>query len=412
MSSYDFTYKIILLGDDSAGKQYLTENYCYNIFNPSERLTIGVDFHVKSIELSGIRVKMQIWDVGREERFRFLLPTYCLGANAAILLYDVTNNESLYHLADYITLIRQKAGTVPIMLIGSTLHLENKKREISWEQGRLLAENYQLSAFAEISSQDEQNVNLTFQTLVSIMFQDRSEEKVPVVFISKEFIINDYLKLRLENKKTNIYVGGSLFRQCKYLLLDLPIDKIRECDKIESIDEAAEMLDASMEQERASKYGISPEVEFWGHCSNIQAWYENDYASCLLHRNLAFPLLKALVRVGDPLANRVFKEEIALRLESGYPAVVLYLTNQGYLNYLNSEELDTVFESAKFLENLPNWLFKNEIPLWLFEKLKEKITNLYCPYCGIQLKESLTQKCSKKGSIKCEYCYTTLVRII
>jgi len=409
MPSYDFTFKIILLGDNNAGKEYITENYCYNVFNPSERLTIGVDFHVKTIELHDRRVKMQIWDVGRENRFRFLLPTYCLGANGAMLLYDITNSNSLDHLAEYINIIRQKAGAIPIMLIGSKLHLKNKKREVSREQGILIAENYQLSAFTEISSQIGQNVNQTFQTLAEIMLERFSSNNIP---FSKDFKVNDYLKLRLKNTKTNIYVGGRLFRQCKYLLLDIPINKIRDYDEIQSIDEAAEKLDSSMEGGGRYKYNISPETEFWGHCSNIQAWYENNYATCLLHRNLAFPLLKALVKAGDPVAKKVFKEEIARRFESGYPSVVLYLINQGYLEYLNNEELDTVIESPKFLNSLSKWFFKQDIPKWLFEKLIEKINDLNCPYCGTKLKESLTQIIFKRESIRCEYCYTTLAQII
>ena len=421
MPSYDFTFKIILLGDNNAGKEYITENYCYNLFNPSERLTIGVDFHVKTIELHDRRVKMQIWDVGRENRFRFLMPTYFLGANGAMLLYDITNSNSLDHLAEYINLIRQKAGAIPIMLIGSKLHLKNKKREVSREQGILIAENYQLSAFTEISSQIGQNINQTFQTLAEIMLERFSSNIIPNRPIGKEFIIkrfskdfkvNDYLKLRLKNAKTNIYVGGRLFRQCKYLLLDIPIDKIRDYDEIESIDEAAEKLDSSMEGGGRYKYNISPETEFWGHCANIQAWYENNYATCLLHRNLAFPLLRTLVMEGDPVAKKVFKEEIARRFESGYPSVVLYLINQGYLEYLNNEELDTVIESPKFLDSLSKWFFKQDIPKWLFEKLIEKINDLNCPYCSTKLKESLTQIFFKRESIRCEYCYTTLAQII
>jgi len=295
------------------------------------------------------------------------------------------------------------------------------------------------------------------------------------------------------------------------LFLDIPINKIRKYDEIKSIDEAAEKLDSSMEGGRGRcKYNISPETEFWGHCSNIQAWYENSYATNLLHRNLAFPLLKALVNIGDPLAKKVFKEEIAVRFESGYPSVVLYLIKQGYLDYLNDEELNTLFESSKFLENLPRWFFEKnipkqlikkieaklndyntrlldgdvafpllkalakaghplakkvfneefarrfesgyhsvvlflinqgyleylnseewnavigstkflnnfpkwffriDIPKWLFEKLREKINDLNCPYCGTKLKESLTPTAFKRGSIRCEYCYTTLARI-
>ena len=57
MSHYDYTFKILLLGDASVGKTSFTKRYCYNIFNPSERLTIGVDFHVKTIELNDTKIR-------------------------------------------------------------------------------------------------------------------------------------------------------------------------------------------------------------------------------------------------------------------------------------------------------------------------------------------------------------------
>jgi len=423
MSSYDFTFKVLLLGDNAAEKQDFTRKYCYNLFNPSERLTIGVDFHVKTLELDERIIKMQIWDVGGEKRFHFLLPTYCMGANGAMLLYDVTNSNSLDHIDDYINLIRQKAGEIPIMLIGSKLHLNYKKREISREQGISIADYYHLPAFVEIASHNGHNGNEIFQTLARVIttgYIDRDVHKKPMNIPSQkgfilpdknEFKINNYLKLKLEHSKTNIYVGDRLFRQCKYLMLNLPFTKIRDFDYIESIDEAAEKLDASMEEGGKYKYKISPETEFWAHCSNIQLWYEHEYATHLLHRNLAFPLLRALTLEGDPLATKIFKEEIARRFESGYPPVVLYLINQKYLDFLNKEELGTVIESPKFLNSLSKWLFNNEIPIRLFNKLKEKLSDLDCPYCGTKLKESLTQKAIKGRPIKCKYCYTSITRI-
>jgi Leucine-rich repeat (LRR) protein len=64
----------------------------------------------------------------------------------------------------------------------------------------------------------------------------------------------------------------------------------------------------------------------------------------LLHRNLAFPLLKKLTEAGDPIAKNVFKDEIAKRLASGHNSVITYLINEGYLDYLNKDELKVVFE--------------------------------------------------------------------
>jgi hypothetical protein len=163
----------------------------------------------------------------------------------------------------------------------------------------------------------------------------------------KEFKINEILKLKLENGRTNIYVKNRVFRQCMYLLLNIPVDKVHKYDHIESIDEAAETLDRSMERDIRIRGQITPEEEFVGHCSNIQAWVDNDYDTRILHRNLAFPLLKRLADIGDPLAMKKFKEEIAMRYASGHPTVMQYLTQRGYLNYLSSEEFESIIDDIE-----------------------------------------------------------------
>ena len=500
----------MMLGDASVDKTSITIRYISGFFLEDLKLTIGVDFYSKTTNFGGKKVKLQIWDFGGEERFRFLLHQYCKGANAAFFVYDITNRLSLDHLPDWTQIIREHAGDIPIMLIGSNVDLK-EFRAVSRDEGILAAKKYNLSSFIEISAKTGQNVEKAFDVMTEILFERYNPvEIVPKSPKIRELKINDYLLLKLENDRTNIYVGGKLFHHCKYLLLDIPINKIREYDELKSIDEAAERLDSSMEREKLPKSYLSPETEFWGHCSNVQAWYENHYATNLLHRNLAFPLLKTLVNAGDPLAKKVFKDEIAIRFESGYPSVVLYLIKQGYLDYLNEEELNILFESSKFLENLPNWyferdipkklvkkievklddfnasfldkdvffplleafakaghplakkafnekiirkfesgspsmvlflinqgyleylnteewdaviestkflnnlpkwFFKFDIPKWLFEKLRVKINNLNCPYCGTKLIESSTRRISRGISIRCEFCYTSLTRI-
>ena len=313
MSQYDYTFKIMILGDDHAGKTAMTKRYCYNIFNPSERLTIGVDFHVKTVELNDSKIKLQMWDVGGAERFRFLLPTYCLGANAAFMLYDITRPSTLNNIAEWTRIVRQKSGPIPIMLVGSRIDRSNSSRQVPRDYGIQIAEDNNLAAFVEICPETGQNVNAAFKVLTELLFE-RIELNTPVIIqphlrpikIKPKFKINNYLELRLENDKTNIYVDGSLFNSCKYLLLNLPNDNFNNLEDIDSIDEAAENLDRSMEREHT--HYISPETEFWGHCSNLQAWYENYYDTRVLHRNLAFPLSRALVDAGDKLAKREFNE--------------------------------------------------------------------------------------------------------
>ena len=180
-----------------------------------------------------------------------------------------------------------------------------------------------------------------------------------------EFQINEYLSLRLEDDRTNIYVAGKLFRQCKFLLLNIPIDKLSTLDELESIDEAAEKLDHSLEPRRdvkESMYKIPPEVEFWGHCSNLQVWYEYEYNTKLLHSNLAFHLLGKLAKVGDPQAKKVFKEEIADRYNNGVKSVRKYLRSMGFLQYLTTE---------CFLN-----LIDNEQEINSIDKLREQIPQI------------------------------------
>ena len=172
--------------------------------------------------------------------------------------------------------------------------------------------------------------------------------------LKKEFKINDFLTLELIDNKTYIIVANERFRQCIYLLLTISVGEVSTFDDIESIDEAIERLDLSLEDKYNNRHPkITPEVEFWAHCSNLQAWAENNYNTRLLQSNLSFPLLKKLTEVGDTLAQQVFKEEIIKRFECGYLPVISYLLFEGYMHFLPDE----YFESISFSENAINILF-------------------------------------------------------
>jgi hypothetical protein len=160
-----------------------------------------------------------------------------------------------------------------------------------------------------------------------------------------EFVINEFVALKLEDGKTNIYVNGEEFIQCKYLLMNILVREIEQYDEIDSIDEAAEKLDRFRKD-------IPPEMEFWGHCSNLQVWAEQGYDTRFIHRNLAFPLLKKLTEVGDPKAERIFKDEIGKRFEKGPDSVRQYLALEGYMDYLSREEMWSVLSNQSEVEIL------------------------------------------------------------
>ena len=167
----------------------------------------------------------------------------------------------------------------------------------------------------------------------------------------KKFKINECLALKLErgdfNKfETVIYIQGKRFIQCKFLLLDIPSDKIRFLEETESIDELAEKLDHSNDALSPTYIDIPPDVEFWAHASNLQVWAEHDYNTNLIRSNLAFPLLRMLSEAGDIVAKRVFKEEIVKRFLAGGPNVQKFLVIEGYMNYLNKDEMSIFINSG------------------------------------------------------------------
>ncbi|KKK41075.1 hypothetical protein LCGC14_0632400 [marine sediment metagenome] len=165
----------------------------------------------------------------------------------------------------------------------------------------------------------------------------------------REFIINDLLKLRLEDNKTIIYINEVKIIQCKYLMLNEPSfigETKKENPKDLSVDSQSEHLNHSLEL--IEKNGIPPEVEFWAHSSNLQAWYEHSYNTHLLHSNLSFPLLKRLSQAGDKVAKQIFKKEIIKRFRDGNLNVMVFLIIEGYLDELGIEESDDLYEELDF----------------------------------------------------------------
>lgn len=214
----------------------------------------------------------------------------------------------------------------------------------------------------------------------------------------KTFKVNQFITLKLKDGKTNIYIDDVYIRQCKFLLIDIPIDDVEQLDELVSIDQASEKLDNSLEEGRESEHTIDPETEFWGHCSNIQVWAENNYNTKLLHRNIAFPILKRLTKAGDPIAKRIFKDEIGERFASGHESVMGFLLADKYLEILSKEEVNSLLmemdfsriDVSKFLENALRIILKSKHAEAILEKIKKETTKkrIYIPFDDFVLDKS------------------------
>eukprot|EP00299_Pterocystis_sp_00344_P010573 c4755_g1_i1.p2 GENE.c4755_g1_i1~~c4755_g1_i1.p2 ORF type:complete len:234 (+),score=42.47 c4755_g1_i1:70-702(+) len=158
---FDTTIKLLLIGDSGVGKSCLLLRFSDNSFTPSFITTIGIDFKIRTIELDGKRIKLQIWDTAGQERFRTITTAYYRGAMGILLLYDVTNEESFNNIRSWMTNIHDNASaSVNKILVGNKADLE-EKRKVAAAQGQALADEYGIPFF-ETSAKTNQNVEAAF----------------------------------------------------------------------------------------------------------------------------------------------------------------------------------------------------------------------------------------------------------
>ena len=116
---YDLIFKVVIFGDAGSGKTSLRKRFMTNVFVSDSRKTIGVDFETKVLKLDGKEIKLLIWDFAGDERFRYMFPQYIYGAMGGILLYDITDYSSFYHISDCLSVIKRTNKRIPIILLGS-----------------------------------------------------------------------------------------------------------------------------------------------------------------------------------------------------------------------------------------------------------------------------------------------------
>jgi small GTP-binding protein len=136
-------------------------------------MTLGVEFHLKALELDGETVKLQIWDFAGEERFRFLFPTYIRGANGAVFMYDITNYGSLTHVDDWFEIVEKEIDyELPIVFVGGKTDLIHLK-EVSTKKAMNLAISKGAEGFFECSSKTGENIDKIFNLLTHLILKNR-----------------------------------------------------------------------------------------------------------------------------------------------------------------------------------------------------------------------------------------------
>lgn len=177
----DRTFKICFVGDSSVGKTSFIIRYCRNEFSQSTSATLGVDFHMKNVVHEDTNIALQLWDTCGQERFRSIAVSYFRKADAAVLMYDCTNEQSFLNVREWIQSINYMVDNpVPIILIANKIDLRNEykavgKRVISHDEGFILAKDYG-TLFFETSTKIGTNIGESLVDLCSLMVANQEKE--------------------------------------------------------------------------------------------------------------------------------------------------------------------------------------------------------------------------------------------
>lgn len=170
--SYQYIFKLILIGDANIGKTSLINRYVTNTFSESYICTIGVDFMMKSVLYENQTLKLQIWDTAGMERYKQLTTSYYRGAQGAIVCFDVTNRASFESVSKWIDNFCQFNNPIferIIILVGNKSDLV-EEREVSKEEidKYVKVNNYE---YYETSAKTGNNVDELFFNLAVKLYK-------------------------------------------------------------------------------------------------------------------------------------------------------------------------------------------------------------------------------------------------
>lgn len=174
MTSYNYQFKFIIIGDSNVGKSSLMLQFTDNKFKSDNDPTIGVEFGSASIKYNDKQLKLQIWDTAGQESFRSITRSYFRGAIGALLAFDLTCRDSFTNLANWVDEIQMCASSnLVIVQVGNKSDLVSEA-SIEVDEAEAFAKSKGL-IFIQTSAKSGHNVEKVFRS-VAEMVVDRIDK--------------------------------------------------------------------------------------------------------------------------------------------------------------------------------------------------------------------------------------------
>lgn len=170
--SYDYIFKLLIIGSLGTGKTAITERFTNNRFNHVHNSTIGVDFSSVLTTVNNTdRIKIHLWDTAGNRAFGPIINSYYRGVAGFVIVFDITKRKSFESINHWYNQIIEHSDNenMPILLIGNKSDLSSK-RKVSFEEATMVAKTMNMIYF-ETSAKDDINIYEAFLSLIKKIYE-------------------------------------------------------------------------------------------------------------------------------------------------------------------------------------------------------------------------------------------------
>ncbi|KAM3869259.1 ras-related protein Rab-34 [Diretmus argenteus] len=165
--------KVIVVGDVAVGKTCLISRFCRGAFDKNYKATIGVDFEMERFEVLGVPFSLQLWDTAGQERFKCIASTYYRGAQAIIVVFDMSSVGSLEHARQWLedAMKENDPSSVLLFLVGTKMDLSSPDVSYHMEQEAMRLSEEIKAEYWAVSAKSGDGIKDFFFRVASLTFE-------------------------------------------------------------------------------------------------------------------------------------------------------------------------------------------------------------------------------------------------
>jgi len=191
----DYLFNLVLVGDSGVGKSCILQRFADDTYTENYMTTIGVDFKIRTVELDGKTVKLNVWDTGGQERFRAVTSSYYRGSHGVVIVYDITSKSSFDHVISWLQEVERSApADANRLLIGNKCDVDTG-RQVTTEEGQALADKLGMP-FLETSAKFATNVEHSFLTMAK-QIKERVGAPTAIANVEKTIHVGESKKVNM-----------------------------------------------------------------------------------------------------------------------------------------------------------------------------------------------------------------------